>query len=100
MDTLENVAITALDNTFDTIDASFLEQYPILYICIIARQIYKNQGELGEQLADNAATMLNRYGFIDIGCKIHKGLQIPKYVLVRANDIGSSGIVENFNEFW
>lgn len=100
MDTLENVAISALDNTFDTIDSSFLEQYPILYVCIIPRQIYTNHGEIGEQLADNAATMLNRYGFIDIGCKIHEGLEIPKYVLVRANDIGSSGIVENFNEFW
>lgn len=100
MDTLENVAISALDNTFDIIDASFAEQYPILYICIIPRQIYINQEDLGEQLADSAASMLNRYGFIDIGCKIHNGLRIPKYVLVRANDIGSSGIVENFKEFW
>ena len=98
-ETLDNINIISADDTFDKIDAQYTKEYPVLYINIIPRQIYKNQADMGGRLAEDACDVLKRYGFVDIGCRIHD-ISIPKFVLLRANDIGISGIVENFKEFW
>lgn len=98
-DTFENIDIASADDTFDLIDQNYCKQYPVLFINMIPRQIYLNQDDMGGRLAEDACDVLKRYGFIDIGCKIHD-MRIPKYVLLRANDIGSVGITENFKECW
>lgn len=98
-DTFDNINIASADDTFDKIDAQYTKQYSVLYINIIPRQIYLHQGEMGGRLAEDACDVLKRYGFINIGCRIHD-IIIPKFVLIRANEIGSMGITENFKEFW
>ena len=100
-DTMENVSIASLDDTFDIIDANYAGELPVLFINIIPRQIYQNQKEeLAPALAESAIDVFRRYGFMDCGCKLKEGIEVPSFVTVRANGIGSVALTEANQSNW
>ena len=97
-DNFLDVETTELDNTMEILENAYNEEHPVLFINIIPREIYKNS-IYPDRDGEDTCDIFRRYGFINIGCKIHN-IDIPKYVMIKANDIGAVGIVENEKEIW
>lgn len=97
-DNFHAVDVGEFDKTMEILENAYNEEHSVLFINIVPRQIYQNS-TTGEAEAENVADLFKRYGFIDIGCNIH-GIKIPKYVTIKANDIGSATMIENEKEFW
>lgn len=84
------------------------EEIPVLFINTIAREIYLNCTNLSEEITDidrerygqEAADLLKKYGYIDIGSDYRGEFSIPEFLLIRVNDIGSAMIDNNFKSFW
>lgn len=86
-DNMRYIEIEQMENTMTLIDDAYTRRVPVLTINIIPYQIYKNR-ELGEKEASDAADIFRKYGYIDISEQSYGGMYIPKYVLVKFNDIG------------
>ena len=97
-DTFLDIDIPTIDNTMDILDQAYNEEVPVLCINLVARDILK-ASDVAYKDAEDVCTIFRRYGYIDIGCRIHNFL-IPKYVLLKVNDTGSTAIIENEKTFW
>lgn len=97
-DTFLDIDITDLDVAMDILEQAYNEEIPVLCINLVARDIFKNN-KVAYRAAEDACTMFRRYGFIDIGSQIHD-FNIPTYVLLKANDTGTTAIIENEKSFW
>ena len=103
-DNFIDLDINVFSEIMDKIDDIYMrEEVPVLFINIIPREIYLNIQEGNDRYADEATNLLKRYGYLDISCDYTNNIgnyTIPKYVMIRTNDIGSSMIMNNLKEFW
>lgn len=97
LDRYRKVSFTMLDTITESILDHYTLDHEVFMINLIPYQINKLSDISIE--ADTNLNIFKRFDFIDIGCKIHD-MNIPEYVSIRCNGIGSVGITENFKENW
>ena len=97
-----------LNKTMDNIDNIYMtEEIPVLFINVIAREIYLDCVKNPEyteidynRYAQETADVMKKYGYIDIGCNYRDQFSLKNYVMIRANDIGTAMITNNFEPWW